>query len=116
MRSEIKPARLGVAILAVLAAASLVGCGNAGNSTNATDAFATSFNASFDKSVHDSCVTSAQSHGSVTPDVAEKYCSCLVGQFSKLTVQQKMALQPTSPEMQQAEAACVPQSPATNAP
>ena len=47
------------------------------------DAYNKSFNASFDKSTHDSCVTSAQTHGAAA-DVAEKYCTCVVAQLDKL--------------------------------
>jgi len=95
------PRRLG---LAVLAATALAGCGQiGGNSANST--FSQGFNTSFDKSTHDSCVTSATG-GGASAAMAENYCSCFVAQFDKLTVQQKLALNVNSPEVTQAATAC----------
>jgi hypothetical protein len=93
--------RLGLACLAMLSAAALTGC----------DQFNSSFNASFDKRTHDTCLPSAEAHGA-TAAVAETYCTCVVGQLDKLTVAQKMALNGSSPELQQAASACNGSSPA----
>ena len=35
------------------------------------------FNATFAKTTHDSCLSSAQSHGA-SADAADRYCSCIV--------------------------------------
>jgi hypothetical protein len=85
-------------------------CGpSGGNSTNALGAsFDTSFNASFDKSTHDSCVTSASEHGAAA-DVAEKYCTCVVTELDKLSVQDKLALAAHQEKLQAAAQACKPQ-------
>jgi hypothetical protein len=79
-------------------------------------AFDNSFNTSFDKTTHDSCVPSAVQHGASAAD-AETYCTCVVTQLNKLTVQQKMALNANSPELQQAATTCNAQTstPAANA-
>jgi hypothetical protein len=49
------------------------------------------FNASFDKSTHDACVTSAETHGAPA-DVAGRYCTCVVTQLQPLSVEAKLAL------------------------
>lgn len=97
-------------ILAVGSALALAGCGQGGNSADYQAAFDKGFNQTFDKSTHDSCVSSATTHGA-TPDVAETYCSCVVTQLDKLSVDQRMKLQPSSPELQTAAEACKPQAP-----
>jgi hypothetical protein len=99
-----KTGRLRLAGLAAIAVASLAGCGQiGGNSANST--FSQSFNASFEKSTHDSCVTSATG-GGAPASTAETYCSCIVTQLEPLTVQQKLALNASSPEVAQAAATC----------
>jgi len=92
-------------------AAALIGLAGCGQ-----PAFDNGFNASFDKNTHDSCVPSAEQHG-LAAAAAETYCSCVVAQLDKLTVQQKMALNTSSPELQQAAATCNAQAaaPADNA-
>ena len=50
-----------------------------------------SFNDTFAKSTHDSCLRSAQSHGAPA-DAAERYCSCIVSRLAPLSVEDKMAL------------------------
>jgi hypothetical protein len=49
------------------------------------------FNATFARTTHDACLSSAQSHG-LTADAAERYCSCVVAKLSPLSVEDKMAL------------------------
>jgi hypothetical protein len=50
-----------------------------------------SFNDTFAKTTHDSCLRSAQSHGA-SADSAERYCSCVVSRLAPLSVADKMAL------------------------
>jgi hypothetical protein len=103
--------RLRLAGGAAIALACLAGCGQGGGNSTLSQ----SFNTSFDKSTHDSCVSSATSNGAPAA-TAETYCSCFVAQMDKLTVQQKMALNASSPEVTQAATACKAQLvPATNA-
>jgi hypothetical protein len=63
------------------------------------------FNASFDKSTHDSCVTSAEGNGA-TADAAEKYCTCVVAKLEPLSVQDKMALPQHQDTLTAAASAC----------
>ena len=74
-------ARFGMALALSLAASSLTGCGQ-------SDA---EFNASFDKSLHDSCMTSFTTKGG-PPDKAEPYCACSVKEVDKLSKQDKLTL------------------------
>jgi hypothetical protein len=105
--------RLGFGLTLIAALASLAACGgpSGGNSANSTgsaaSSFDTSFNAAFDKSTHDSCVTSAQTHGAAA-DVAEKYCTCVVAQLDKLSTQDKMALPQHEETLTAAASACKP--------
>jgi hypothetical protein len=105
--------RLGFALTIVAALAGLAGCGgpSGGNGANSTgsvaSSFDASFNASFDKSTHDSCVTSAQTHGAAA-DVAEKYCTCVVAQLDKLSTADKMALPQHEETLTAAANACKP--------
>ena len=85
----------GIAACVVIASMSAAGC----------DAFNKGFNQAFDKSTHDSCVTSAVAH-QASPDVAERYCSCLVEQLHPLSVQEKQHLSQTSDKVVQAVAHC----------
>jgi hypothetical protein len=66
------------------------------------------FNQSFGKKAHDSCVTSSTSHGAPAA-VAEQYCTCVVGQLAPLSTQQKMGLNPSSPELKRAQETCTAQ-------
>jgi hypothetical protein len=50
-----------------------------------------SFNDTFAKSTHDSCVSAAESHGAPA-NAAERYCSCVVSRLAPLPVEDKMAL------------------------
>ncbi|HXQ13682.1 MAG TPA: hypothetical protein VN814_03560 [Caulobacteraceae bacterium] len=50
-----------------------------------------SFNDTFAKTTHDSCLRSAQSHGA-SADAAEHYCACVVGRLAPLSVEDKIAL------------------------
>jgi hypothetical protein len=63
------------------------------------------FNASFDKSTHDSCLSSAQSHGAAA-DAAERYCSCVVTQLRPLSVEDKIALAHRQETIQAAAKVC----------
>lgn len=92
-----RAARAGLMGAAAVALIGLAACGQ--------PAFDNSFNASFDKSTHDSCVKSATG-GGVPAATAETYCSCFVSQLDKLTVQQKLALKGDSPALVAAENAC----------
>jgi hypothetical protein len=64
--------------------------------------------AAFDKSIHDSCLPSAVSHGAA-PDVAERYCSCAVSELDKLPVSKRLSLGPSSPEVTNAMETCAQQ-------
>jgi hypothetical protein len=64
-----------------------------------------SFNATFAKTTHDACLTSAQNHG-VPADAAERYCSCVVNQLAPLSVEAKMALPQHHDTMTAASNAC----------
>ena len=82
-----KTGSFGLAAAVAAATLGLAACGPGGGNSS----FDASFNASFDKSTHDSCITSASQHGAA-PDVAEKYCSCLVKEADKLSTQDKLSL------------------------
>ena len=85
--------------VSALVAALCVGAAGCG------EAYKKQFNAAFDKSTHDSCVTSAVAH-QAAPDAAEKYCSCIVTQLQGLSVAEKQSLSPTSDKANQAVAHC----------
>jgi hypothetical protein len=105
--------RVGFGLTIIAALACLAACGgpSGGNSANSTasagSSFDASFNTAFDKSTHDSCVTSAQTHGAAA-DVAEKYCTCVVAQLDKLSMQEKMALPQHEETLTAAANACKP--------
>jgi hypothetical protein len=86
----------GLALGAALAALSLTACGGQSDAA---------FNTQFDKSTHDSCVSTATTNGHPA-DVAEKYCTCVV---DKLSVADKMALPMHQEKLQAAAQACQPQ-------
>ncbi|HEY1427517.1 MAG TPA: hypothetical protein VGF50_12660 [Caulobacteraceae bacterium] len=69
------------------------------------------FNASFDKSTHDGCIKTAS--GRDTPQAVEGYCTCVVAQLDKYSVQEKMKLNQEPDKLRAAAAACQPG--ATNA-
>jgi hypothetical protein len=112
MRLHTRTAKsIGLASAAALAALSLAACGSGGGNAaanSAGSAFDASFTASFDKSTHDSCVSSASQHGA-TADVAEKYCTCVVTELDKLSVQDRMALPAHQEKLQAAAQTCKPQ-------
>jgi hypothetical protein len=82
----------------------LAACGQ-GASNNSASSFDTQFNASFDKSTHDSCYSAATGKGAAA-DLAEKYCTCLVQQADKLTTQEKLALPTHTDQMNQMATTC----------
>lgn len=100
----------GVAVAAALAALSLTACGGQSDAQ---------FNAAFDKSTHDSCVTSAGSHGLPAAQV-EAYCTCFVKEADKLSVPDKMALPAHEEKITAMAQTCLPlmtgAAPASNAP
>jgi hypothetical protein len=89
--------RLGAVALLALASTGLASCGG--------PEFDKAFNQSFDKSTHDSCVSSAIAH-QASSDVAERYCTCFVSQLQGLSVQEKMNLSRTPEKMTNAAAFC----------
>ncbi len=99
MRQHTRTTSLGLAIGAAVAALSLSACGGSSDAR---------FNAAFDKSTHDSCVSSAGTHG-MPADQAETYCSCIVKQFAPLSVQDKMALPTHQDKMTAAAQTCIAQ-------
>ena len=116
---------IGLAGAAALAALSLAGCGPGGGgnaaANSASSAFDASADASFDKSLHDSCVTSFTSKGGPA-DKAEPYCSCVVKEADKLSMQDKLTLGMHQDKMEAMAQTCIAQitggqtAPATNAP
>jgi hypothetical protein len=113
MRHYRNATSLGLAITATLAMLSLGACGGQSDAQ---------FNASFDKSTHDSCVSSAGSHG-LPAAQAETYCTCVVKELDKLSVADKMQLPMHQDKMTAVAQTCVAQmgggvsaAPATNAP
>ena len=87
-----------MACTCVIPALSLAGCGRSPQADAA-------FNQAFNKSTHDSCVTSAISHQAAA-DVAERYCTCMVDQLKGLSVQEKQSLNPSSDKVQRAVTQC----------
>lgn len=85
-------ARLGAWAVGLGIAGALAACGV----PDANSAAGQQFKIQFDKSTHDSCVTSATSKG-VAADKAEAYCACVVEQADQLSNGDKMAL-PMHPE------------------
>jgi hypothetical protein len=91
-------ARFGLFGAAALAAAALAGCGPADlNAMNTT----------FDKAMHDSCVSSATAKTG-NASGAEAYCTCVAGKLDSIPVLQRMQLTPASNELTSAAAACQP--------
>jgi hypothetical protein len=105
MHAEVgRRARAGLCIVAlVLMATALAGCGEM------KKGFDKGFNDSFNKKTHDSCVTSAVG-GGAPADIAERYCTCVVNQLAPLTPSQKMGLNQSSPELQNAMTSCKTQA------
>jgi hypothetical protein len=81
--------------LAISAALSLAACGKQNDAQ---------FNASFDKSTHDSCVTTASQH--LPGADAETYCTCVVKQLDQYSVADKMALPMHQEKLQAAANIC----------
>jgi hypothetical protein len=125
MRLHTRTARsIGLASAAALAALSLSACGSGGGgnaaANSAGSAFDTSVDASFDKSLHDSCVTSFTSKGGPA-DKAEPYCACVVKEADKLSTQDKLTLGMHQDKMEAMAQTCIaqitgPTAPASNAP
>jgi hypothetical protein len=63
------------------------------------------YNAGFEKSTHDACVSSAQNHGAAA-DAAERYCSCVVDRLRPLSVENKVALSQHPDALSDASNAC----------
>jgi hypothetical protein len=80
-------AKLGAWVVGLGLAAALAGCGV----PDANSAAGKQFSAQFDKSTHDSCVTSATQKG-IAADKAEAYCTCVVAQADQLSNSDKMSL------------------------
>jgi hypothetical protein len=95
----------------VIAAAALAAC-NQADSNAFKASFDKSFNASFDKSTHDSCVQTATSRGGAA-DAVERYCTCVVAQLDKLSVDEKMKLNQEPDKLTAAAQACQPGSPSS---
>jgi len=94
----------GLSVAAVLTALSLSACGGSSDAQ---------FNASFDKSTHDSCVTSASTHGLAAAQ-AETYCTCIVKELDKLPTQEKMTLTLHQDKMTAVAQTCVAQMTGTS--
>ena len=71
--------------------------------------FDKSWNASFDKSAHHSCVETATRRGGAAVAV-ERYCTCVVSQLDKLSVDEKMKLNESPAKLSSAAKACQPRS------
>ena len=99
--------RAALAITAAVAVAGLAACGQ-GGASNGASAFDASFNAKFDKSTHDSCVSAATRQGAAA-DLAEKYCSCVVGEIDKLSTSEKLQLPLHQDKMKAAADTCIAQ-------
>ncbi|HEY2707723.1 MAG TPA: hypothetical protein VGI95_06690 [Caulobacteraceae bacterium] len=111
--------RIGGGVCALVAISVLASCGQptpTSNGVSAVNASAASvaapdsaddaaLNATFAKSTHDSCVPSATAHG-VTPEQAEKYCTCVVAQLAPLPLAEKMQLATNQTKLQAAAATC----------
>jgi hypothetical protein len=94
--SVAKAARIGLMAGGALALAGLGACGAQ---------FDNSMSASFDKSMHDSCVSTATGQGAPAA-TAEQYCSCVVTQLDKVPIQQRVSLSPTSQPVSDAMTTC----------
>ena len=99
---RVRAAKLGVLIAGLGLAAALAGCGV----PDANSAAGKQFSAQFDKSTHDSCVTSATQKG-LAADKAEAYCTCVVAQADQLSNSDKMSLAVHPEKMTAMAQACV---------
>ena len=104
-------ASFGMTLAIAFAGVSLAGCGGQNDAK---------FNAAFDKSAHDSCMTSFTEKGGPA-DKAEPYCTCVVKEADKLSTQDKMTLGMHQDKMTAIAQTCIAQitgqaAPATNAP
>jgi hypothetical protein len=98
--------RVGLAVAATLAAGWLAGCGKIDDNA---------LSATFDKSMHDSCVSTATGKGAPAA-AAEAYCSCVVTQLDAVPISQRMTLSPTSDKITSAENVCNAQVAGTSTP
>jgi hypothetical protein len=95
--SGLRAGRVGLAVVATLAAGWLAGCGKIDDNA---------LSATFDKSMHDSCVSTASAKPGVQVSAAEAYCSCVVTQLDAIPIAQRMTLSPTSDKITSAENVC----------
>jgi hypothetical protein len=96
--------RFGASAIGIGLAAALAACGAPADNSPAGQQFV----ASFDKSLHDSCVSSATSKGAQATQ-AEAYCSCVVQQANAMSNADKMALPMHQDKMQQMGQTCLAQ-------
>lgn len=95
------------------------GCGQPAPASNHVAVAATpasggaTFDASFDKSLHDSCMTSFSSHGGPAA-LAEPYCSCTLREVDKLSDADKIALAAQQDKLQAIATTCMTQVKAAN--
>ncbi|HEX3917993.1 MAG TPA: hypothetical protein VHW60_11705 [Caulobacteraceae bacterium] len=92
----LRAGRVGLAVAAMLTAGWLAGCGKMDDNA---------LSATFDKSMHDSCVSTATGKGAPAA-AAEAYCSCVVTQLDAVPISQRMTLSPTSDKITSAENVC----------
>jgi hypothetical protein len=97
--------RFGATLVGIGLATALAACGAPADNSAAGQQFV----ASFDKSLHDSCVTSASSKGNAPADKVESYCTCFVQQANQLSNADKMALPMHQDKMQQMAQTCLAQ-------
>jgi hypothetical protein len=109
--------RLVLAAVAAMTPVWLVGCSQPGNKTASEAAssqgflqaleagYTQSFNKTFDKSTHDSCVPAAVTHGA-SADAAERYCNCVIAQLEPLSPIEKLQLNSQPDKLTAAGAAC----------
>jgi hypothetical protein len=95
----------------------LVGCSQPGNKTSSGAAssqsllqafeagYTQSFNKTFDKNTHDSCVPAAVAHGA-SADAAERYCTCVIAQLEPLSPTEKLQLYSQPDKLNAAAQAC----------
>ncbi|HVN01127.1 MAG TPA: hypothetical protein VMT68_13030 [Caulobacteraceae bacterium] len=96
--------RVGAIAAGIGFAAALSACGAPADNSAAGQQFV----ASFDKSLHDSCVSSFTSKGGPA-DKAESYCGCVVQQANLLPNADKMSLPMHPDKMQQMAQTCTNQ-------
>lgn len=91
------------------AASGLGACGQAEVAESPGKALSASLEQRFDKeflaSVKPSCLTSARGAGA-SAELAEAYCTCFVDKLAAWTVQEKMAVDPSSEKFRETVIAC----------